>query len=81
MAKDLTSEGRCWKFGDNIPTDLIPPTHVMFKTPREMDIALMMIMADVAAAGRTGEKTAARRSVSRKTKDLRTKRHVGETLC
>lgn len=34
--KDLTFEGRCWKFGDNIPTDLITPTHVMLMTPREM---------------------------------------------
>lgn len=32
----LVFEGRCWKFGDNIPTDLITPTHIMFKTPREM---------------------------------------------
>ena len=39
MAKQsngLVFEGRCWKFGDNIPTDLITPTHVMFKTAREM---------------------------------------------
>jgi 3-isopropylmalate/(R)-2-methylmalate dehydratase small subunit len=33
---DLMFEGRCWKFGDNIPTDLITPTHIMFKTAREM---------------------------------------------
>lgn len=33
---ELMFEGRCWKFGDNIPTDLITPTHIMFKTPREM---------------------------------------------
>ena len=32
----LVFEGRCWKFGDNIPTDLITPTHIMFKTRREM---------------------------------------------
>jgi 3-isopropylmalate/(R)-2-methylmalate dehydratase small subunit len=32
----LVFEGRCWKFGDNIPTDLITPTHIMFKTAREM---------------------------------------------
>ena len=28
--------GRCWKFGDNIPTDALTPTHVMFKTAKEM---------------------------------------------
>jgi 3-isopropylmalate/(R)-2-methylmalate dehydratase small subunit len=36
MSKNLVFEGRCWKFGDNIPTDLLTPTHVMFKTPKEM---------------------------------------------
>ncbi len=35
-ANSLVFEGRCWKFGDNIPTDMITPTHVMLKTPREM---------------------------------------------
>jgi len=29
-------QGRCWKFGDNIPTDALTPTHVMFKTAKEM---------------------------------------------
>ncbi len=36
LANNLVFEGRCWKFGDNIPTDLITPTHIMFKTAREM---------------------------------------------
>ncbi len=36
MAGKLVFEGRCWKFGDNVPTDAITPTHVMFKTAREM---------------------------------------------
>jgi 3-isopropylmalate/(R)-2-methylmalate dehydratase small subunit len=36
MSKNLVFEGRCWKFGDNIPTDVLTPTHVMFKTPKEM---------------------------------------------
>ena len=36
MLKKLVFEGRCWKFGDNIPTDLITPTHIMFKTAKEM---------------------------------------------
>jgi 3-isopropylmalate/(R)-2-methylmalate dehydratase small subunit len=35
-ASGLVFEGRCWKFGDNIPTDMITPTHIMFKTAREM---------------------------------------------
>ncbi len=29
-------QGRCWKFGDNIPTDAMTPPHVMFKSPQEM---------------------------------------------
>jgi 3-isopropylmalate/(R)-2-methylmalate dehydratase small subunit len=29
-------QGRCWKFGDNIPTDALTPTHVMFKSAQEM---------------------------------------------
>jgi 3-isopropylmalate/(R)-2-methylmalate dehydratase small subunit len=29
-------QGRCWKFGDNIPTDALTPTDVMFKSPKEM---------------------------------------------
>jgi 3-isopropylmalate/(R)-2-methylmalate dehydratase small subunit len=29
-------QGRCWKFGNNIPTDAMTPTHVMFKSPQEM---------------------------------------------
>ena len=36
MTDKLVFEGNCWKFGDNIPTDLITPTHVMWKTPKEM---------------------------------------------
>ena len=24
-------EGNCWKFGHNIPTDMITPTHVIMK--------------------------------------------------
>ena len=34
--KFLKFEGRCWKFGDNVPTDLITPSHIMFKTAKEM---------------------------------------------
>lgn len=33
---ELVFEGRCWKFGDHIPTDMITPTHIMFKTAKEM---------------------------------------------
>jgi 3-isopropylmalate/(R)-2-methylmalate dehydratase small subunit len=29
-------QGRCWKFGSNIPTDAMTPTQVMFKSPQEM---------------------------------------------
>ena len=29
-------EGNCWKFGHNIPTDMITPAHIMFKTAAEM---------------------------------------------
>src|ERR1700760_860370 len=36
LSKNLVFEGRCWKFGDNIPTDVMTPAHVMFKTPKEM---------------------------------------------
>lgn len=36
MTEKLVLEGNCWKFGDNIPTDLITPTHIMWKTPAEM---------------------------------------------
>jgi 3-isopropylmalate/(R)-2-methylmalate dehydratase small subunit len=36
MTTQFVFEGRCWKFGDNIPTDALTPTHVMFKTPKEM---------------------------------------------
>lgn len=36
MATRLIFEGRCWKFGDHVPTDMITPTHIMFKTAKEM---------------------------------------------
>jgi len=32
----LVFEGRCWKFGHNIPTDEITPTHVVWKGFAEM---------------------------------------------
>ena len=32
----LIFEGRCWKFGHNIPTDLITPTHVTLRGIAEM---------------------------------------------
>jgi len=32
----LIFEGRCWKFGHNIPTDEITPTHVVWKGFAEM---------------------------------------------
>ena len=36
MSTSWVYQGRCWKFGNNIPTDAMTPTHVMFKTPKEM---------------------------------------------
>lgn len=36
MATNWIFQGRCWKFGDNIPTDALTPAHVMFMTPKEM---------------------------------------------
>jgi 3-isopropylmalate/(R)-2-methylmalate dehydratase small subunit len=36
MATSWVFQGRCWKFGDNIPTDAMTPTHVMFKSAKEM---------------------------------------------
>ena len=32
----LTFEGTCWKFGHNIPTDLITPTHITLRGIPEM---------------------------------------------
>jgi len=32
----LTFEGACWKFGHNIPTDLITPTHITLRGIAEM---------------------------------------------
>jgi len=31
MADALVFEGRCWKFGDNVPTDAIAPTHTLVR--------------------------------------------------
>src|SRR5712691_13562536 len=36
MAESLVYEGNCWKFGDNIPTDEITPTSVVWKSFSEM---------------------------------------------
>jgi 3-isopropylmalate/(R)-2-methylmalate dehydratase small subunit len=36
MTNKLIFEGNCWKFGHNIPTDLITPTHIMWKGVGEM---------------------------------------------
>ena len=33
---NLILEGKCWKFGHNIPTDLITPTHVVMRGMAEM---------------------------------------------
>src|SRR5215813_11395591 len=36
MNERLVFEGNCWKFGHNIPTDEITPTHVVWKSFSEM---------------------------------------------
>ena len=36
MGRELILEGSCWKFGHNIPTDLITPTHLVFRELGEM---------------------------------------------
>jgi 3-isopropylmalate/(R)-2-methylmalate dehydratase small subunit len=36
MKSHLIFEGNCWKFGHNVPTDLITPTHIMWKGVNEM---------------------------------------------
>ncbi|HWM70420.1 MAG TPA: hypothetical protein VNO35_27855 [Steroidobacteraceae bacterium] len=41
MSRNLVFEGRCWKFGDNIPTDVMTPAHIMFKTPKEMATSVL----------------------------------------
>lgn len=41
VAASWIFQGRCWKFGDNIPTDALTPTHVMFKSPKEMAASVL----------------------------------------
>ena len=41
VSRNLVFEGRCWKFGDNIPTDVMTPAHIMFKTPKEMATSVL----------------------------------------
>jgi 3-isopropylmalate/(R)-2-methylmalate dehydratase small subunit len=36
MKKTLLFEGNCWKFGHNVPTDVITPAHIMWKRADEM---------------------------------------------
>src|SRR2546423_13616404 len=36
MARNLIFEGNCWKFGHNIPSDMLIGGDVMFRTPKEM---------------------------------------------
>jgi len=62
MTNKLIFEGNCWKFGHNIPTDLITPTHIMWKGVGEMakhvletanpDFPLKVQPGDIIAAGR-----------------------------
>jgi 3-isopropylmalate/(R)-2-methylmalate dehydratase small subunit len=62
MTDKLIFEGNCWKFGHNIPTDLITPTHIMWKTAGEMakhvletanpDFPVKVRPGDILVAGR-----------------------------
>jgi 3-isopropylmalate/(R)-2-methylmalate dehydratase small subunit len=36
MNASLVFEGKCWKFGHNIPTDMITPTHLVLGGMKEM---------------------------------------------
>jgi len=55
-------EGKCWKFGHNIPTDEITPTHVVWKSFPEMakhvleslnpDFPIKVQKGDIIIAGR-----------------------------
>ena len=62
MKTQSVFEGNCWKFGDNIPTDLITPTHIMLKGVAEMakhvlesanpDFPVKVQPGDIIVAGR-----------------------------
>jgi 3-isopropylmalate/(R)-2-methylmalate dehydratase small subunit len=62
MANPLVFEGNCWKFGHNVPTDEITPTHVVWKSFAEMakhvleslnpDFPVKVQKGDIIVAGR-----------------------------
>lgn len=62
MSDLLVFEGNCWKFGHNIPTDEITPTHVVWKSFAEMakhvfeslnpEFPLKVQRGDIVVAGR-----------------------------
>lgn len=62
MSDFLVFEGNCWKFGHNIPTDEIAPTHVVWKSFSEManhvfeslnpDFPVKVQKGDIVVAGR-----------------------------
>src|SRR5262245_18364270 len=62
MTEPLVLEGRCWKFGHNVPTDEITPTHVVWKGFDEMakhvleslnpEFPLKVERGDIIVAGR-----------------------------
>lgn len=62
MNRGLVWEGTCWKFGHNIPTDMITPTHVVFRGLAEMarhvlesanpEFPQMVQKGDILVAGR-----------------------------
>ena len=41
MNRALVLEGTCWKFGHNIPTDMITPTHLVFRGVGEMALHVL----------------------------------------
>ena len=59
---NLILEGACWKFGDNIPTDMITPTHLVMRGMDEMvkhvlenanpDFPKLVRKGDIIVAGR-----------------------------
>jgi len=62
MSRTLVFEGSCWKFGHNIPTDMITPTAVVFREIGEMarhvlesanaEFPLKVQKGDIIVAGR-----------------------------
>jgi 3-isopropylmalate/(R)-2-methylmalate dehydratase small subunit len=62
MPEELVFEGRCWKFGDNVPTDAIAPTQAVVGSPDDLrrnvlrslnpDFPTQVQPGDIVCAGR-----------------------------